>query len=154
MHIQNNTMHKQYAKHSMVRCWCDLCLICNMLIEVVLKSKFKFKLQMYSIWSKLHLLMFVNCNPCGHVCDMLLKYKWSCLHCIGSTWNEHRIKFELIPFKPNSKSYWSHLRSTKTKLKVGNLDRGFSPDHFSYITLCIWTYSLGDINIQSLGYFL
>ena len=53
-----------------------------------------------------------------------------------------------------AKATGPNLRSTQTKLKVGNLDRVFSVDHFSYINLFIWTYSLKDINIQSLAIFL
>ena len=76
----------------------------------VLHLKCKFKLHMLVNLAKLQMPLFVLYKPCDHVCNVPLMYKWSRLHCKGSSWISIWIKFELIPIKPNSKSYWSHFK--------------------------------------------
>ena len=88
-----------------------------MLIEVDLKRNSNSNSKCIKIWSKLHLLVFVFYNPSDHVCEKLLKCRWSSLHFNCSSWNCNWIEFEIIPFKSNSKCYWSHFKFNSNKFE-------------------------------------
>ena len=97
--------------HVYVVTWCErYCLWLIQLKWSGLHLKCKFKLHMLFKLAKLQMPKFVHCNPCCHVCDMPLIYKWLYLHFNGWSWNSNWIEIEIIPIKSNSKSYWSHFK--------------------------------------------
>ena len=76
----------------------------------LLNLKSKFKLHMLFKLAKLQMPLFVLCKPSWHVYDIPLMYKCLWLYCNGSIWNSIWINFELIPIKPNRKSYWYQFK--------------------------------------------
>ena len=69
-------------EHDYVVIWCelhwgDLGSICNKLIEVDLKVISNSNSRWYSNYAKLHLLELVFCKPSDHMCDKILKCRWS-----------------------------------------------------------------------------
>ena len=91
--------------------WCEWYCLWHIWFKwSILHLKCKFKLHMLVKLAKLQVSLFVLHKPCDHVCNVPLMYKWARLHCQGSSWISIWIKFDLIPIKPNSKSYWSQFK--------------------------------------------
>ena len=111
-HQQRGPTNKVQCSSTWCSCpWCDgiVCGTFN-LNEVYCIFKCKFKLHMLVTLAKLQMPLFVFHNPCVHVFEVPLKFKCLWLHCHGSNQNSIWIKFDLILFKPNSKSYWSSFK--------------------------------------------
>ena len=76
----------------------------------ILQMNCKFKLQFEFNLAKLQMLLWDQCNSFWNVYDMPLKFKYNVVCCYGSKCKSIWKEIELIPFKSNSKSYWSHFK--------------------------------------------
>ena len=76
----------------------------------VLQMICKYKLQFEFNLAKLQMLLWDQCNSFWNVYDMPLRFKYNVICWYGSKCKSIWKEFELIPFKSNSKCYWSHFK--------------------------------------------